>query len=469
MLKKSLFFIVFLIAISGGILLMQWIGYEKTSKAFPNIRVNQEIQLEHHDKGLFIKHTFTGLEAEEPLSVVMPASALEASCQKKEGTCAFRGQSVNIVPKGERLSISYFIKMPAFHFAFVLSDWFIKSKEAKVGHTILHLTDEKIRKGMWFSSLGASEVKKLDLIDYYLFQGTGNPGELYWQPTPLKQLEAKEKLVVYGESKSGLDQQQLHLFQQALVDQAVIILTNEHPAYSSDRLIIVKNSGQFAELMEAFITKSVMQNYHFKEGEEWLGYVMIAYKLDRPVGSEKVKIMYNQLNEQLTDQEREEWENLLFGLTKGPITAEQLDDTLSAVKGLNTSFFAKNKNANKRFQPLFFYDSRSVIINGKETNLQTMVQDGQLFFPFMETTQALGYEIKEVADDKSLLVKRGYNTFRFSPGQNRFILNEEHYGLYEKALQTYDGQLYINEKWLQKVFLVSVQNDKNIQVQDLNE
>ena len=467
MLKKSVFLIFFLVVVSGAILFIQWVGYEKTSKAFHEAKVDQEIHIEHNEAGLFVKHTFTGLEAGEPLSVVMPATALKASCEKKEGKCSFRGQSASIVPTGETLSIVYSMKMPSFRIAFVLSDWSVKLREAKAEHTIIHFTEKKTREGMWFSSLSSPKVKKLDLIDYYLFQGKGQPGALYWQLKPLNYLETKGNLVVYGESESGLDRRQLDLIGEALVDRAAIIFTDKHPSYLSDRLMIVKDNRQLSGLTETFIKEEVLRDYRFKEGEEWLTYLIVSYKLGRPTGSEKLKTMYNRLNEQLTAEERNEWKQLLFRLTKEPITAEQLDRTLSKLKGLDTDFFAENKNENRRFHPLVFYEARSIIVNGNETKIQAAIQDGQLFFPFSETLQALGYEVKKLTDGKSLLVRREYDTYRFYPDQNRFILNEERYGLYENALQIYDGRLYISQKWLQKIFLVAIQSEKKIDVQDL--
>ncbi|KAB7707951.1 hypothetical protein F9802_04345 [Bacillus aerolatus] len=193
MLKKSLFFILFLTAISGAILLIQWISYEKVSRAYQEWQLDQEIHLEHNHTGLSIKHTFIGLEAGQPLSVILPASALNAACKKKEGNCSFRGQGALITPDGETLTISYALKMPPLGSSFVLSDWFIKLKDAKAENTTLHFTEKKIRTGMWFSSLGTAEIKKLDLIDYYMFQGSGSPGELYWQQEPLKQASFHSK------------------------------------------------------------------------------------------------------------------------------------------------------------------------------------------------------------------------------------------------------------------------------------
>ncbi|HEY9576375.1 MAG TPA: stalk domain-containing protein, partial [Pseudobacillus sp.] len=230
---------------------------------------------------------------------------------------------------------------------------------------------------------------------------------------------------------------------------------------------IVKDNRQLNGLTEAFIKEEVLRDYRFKEGEEWFTYLIVSYKLGRPTGPEKLKTMYNRLNEQLTAEERNEWKQLLFRLTKEPITAEQLDRTLSTVKGLDTDFFAENKNENRLFHPLFFYEDRSILVNGNATKIQAVNQDGQLFFPFSETLQSLGYEVKKLTDGKSLLVRREYNTYRFYPDQNRFILNEEKYGLYENALQIYEGRLYLSQKWLQKIFLVTVQSERNINVQDL--
>ncbi|KZO01565.1 stalk domain-containing protein [Bacillus badius] len=468
MLKKSVLLISFLIIISGVALFVQWIGYEKTSMASKEANVRQEINVEHNEAGLTVKHTFTRLEPGEPLEAIMPANALQASCRKEEGTCSFRGQSIKIIPEGDTFSVTYSIKLPSFQTAVFLSDWSIKLKDAEAERTVLHFTEKQIRKGRWFSSLGPSQLKKMDLIDYYQFQGEGEPGVLYWQMPPLQPLFPEGKLAVYGQAGSQLDRQQLTLIEEGIKEKTVVILTDQHPPYMSDRLILARDDDQLFELAESFIQEKVVEDYRFEEGEDWLGYLITSYKLGRPAGSEKVKMMYGSLNKQLTDQEKEEWQQALFRLTDKTVTAERLDQALSAVKGLDTDFFVKNKLENHPFQSLVFYDNRPITVNGSETELRAVAEGEQLFFPFTETLQALGYEVKELTDGKTLLVKREYNTYRFYLDQNRFILNEERYGLYEHALRSYNGRLYISQQWLQKIFLVAVQNEKNINIQELN-
>lgn len=457
MVKKSLLFSLLLMIISGGIIFLQWNGYEGSSKVLDDNELEQEIQIIYSEQGLAIQQTFHHLQIDKPLTLVFPIDAKNMRCETKEGKCSLNGLSALITPKDHTFTVSYMLNSSPAKSSMLLTNWFIKVKETEIKKTSIYLTDKKLRTGNWYSGIKTTGGQKKDLINYYEFQGNGGADALYWQAGPLVEVKAGENVALYMPSETKAPEQLVDSLKNLdIPKRKTIIVTNQHAAYSSDQFHILNNSQQLAELVNTIQLNDMKNKYRFKESEEWLAEIMIALELNRAFGSQKSQKMYQYLQQQLTPEEQETYKAEVLQMKGESVTAEQLDRMLSEVKGLETHFFQENHDAKSVIKPLLFTDTRSVIVNGKVMTFKAMNQKGVLLFPFQSTLRQLGFDVKALSNGQSLLVNKGADTYRFDLDQHRFILNEEDYGLYENALATYNGELYIEDSWLQKIFLVSV-------------
>ncbi|OZI12365.1 hypothetical protein CEW92_07795 [Bacillaceae bacterium SAS-127] len=463
MVKKSLLFSLLLMIISGGIIFIQWNGYEGSSKEFGNNQFEQEIQMIYSEKGFAIQQTFHHLPIDKPLTLVFPIDAKNMRCETKEGKCSLNGLSAVITPKDHTFTVSYMLNAPPVKSSMLLTNWFVKVKEAAIKKTSIYLTDKKLRTGNWYSGLKTTGGQKKDLINYYEFQGNGGANALYWQSDSLVNVSVGEDFALYMPSETKAPEQLIDSLKSLDISKPkTIIVTNQHAAYSSDQFHILNNSQQLTELVNTIQLNDMKSKYRFQESEEWLAEIMLAFELNRAFGSQKSQKMYQYLQQQLTPEEQEAYKAEVLQMKGELVKAEQLDRMLSEVKGLETHFFQENRDAKSVIKPLLFADTRSVIVNGKVMTFKAMNQKGVLLFPFQSTLRQLGFDVKVLSNGQSLLVNKGADTYRFDLDQHRFILNEEDYGLYENALATYNGELYIEDMWLQKIFLVSVseQNDQ---------
>ncbi|MGM7635950.1 stalk domain-containing protein [Bacillus sp. Hm123] len=460
MVKKSLLFSLLLMIISGGIIFLQWNGYKGSSKVLDDNELEQEIQIVYSEKGFAIQQTFHHLQIDKPQTLIFPIDAKEMRCETKEGECSLNGLSALITPKDHTFTVSYTLHSPPAKSSMLLTNWFVKVKEAEIEKTSIYLTDKKLRTGNWYSGLKDTGGQKKNLINYYEFQGNGGADALYWQSSPLVKVKAGVNVALYmpSEIKAPMDS----LKNLAIPKRKTIIVTNQHPAYSSDHFHILNNSKQLAELINTIQLNDMKNKYRFKESEEWLAEVMISLELNHAFGSQKSQKMYQSLQQQLTPEEQAAYKAEILQMKDEAMTAEQLDRMLSRVKGLETHFFQENHKAKDVTKSLVFKDTRSVIVNGKVMTFKAINQKGALLFPFQPTLRQLGFDVKVLSNGRSLLVNKGADTYRFDLDHHRFIVNEEDYGLYENALVTYNGELYIEDSWLQKIFLVAVseQNDQ---------
>jgi pantothenate kinase len=85
----------------------------------------------------------------------------------------------------------------------------------------------------------------------------------------------------------------------------------------------------------------------------------------------------------------------------------------------------------------------------------------QKLFPFVETLSSLGFQVKVLSDNETLLLTKGLNSYRFFVNQNIFIYNEEDYGLLENPLTKINHTIYIDYQWLTSLFNIQIDEDEN--------
>ncbi|WP_338753880.1 stalk domain-containing protein [Bacillus sp. FJAT-52991] len=440
---------------------VQWNGYEGSSKAFNDNEVEQEIQIVHSDQGFSIQQTFSHLQIDKPLSLIFPVDAQKMRCETTEGKCSMNGLSAVITPKDHTFTVSYTLNSPPVKSSMLLTNWFVKVKETEIKETAIYLTDKKLRTGNWYSGLKNTGGQKKDWINYYEFQGNGGADALYWQSDPLVKVDVGETLALYMSPEVKASKQLVDSLKSIdMPELKTIIVTSQQQTYSSDHFYILNNSQQLMEFTDTMRLTAMKNEYRFNESEEWLAEVMVALELNRAFGSEKSQKMYQYLQQELTPEEQAAYKADVSQMKGELMTAEQLDQILSEVKGLETHFFQENNEEKSVIKPLLFTDTRSVLVNGKVTPVEAINKKGVLLFPFQLTLHQLGFDVKTLSNNRSLLVKKDADTYRFDLDEHRFILNEEDYGLYENALVTYNGELYIESTWLQKIFLVYVNEQK---------
>ena len=120
-----------------------------------------------------------------------------------ESSCLRINENVTAILEGEqsRQSITYEIpKTETFGNRKLFKEPFASLRNAKPDSTILHVTDESGIGGMWLSGLELVGSKKMDMVDYSMFKGSGRVSDLYWQRRSLPQHIRGDRLSIYGES-----------------------------------------------------------------------------------------------------------------------------------------------------------------------------------------------------------------------------------------------------------------------------
>src|SRR5690606_36354670 len=136
--------------------------------------------------------------------------------------------------------------------ALLLTDWFVKIPGLKAEGLSISISDSIKREGSWAAGIRLKAKKKLDHIDYYFFEGSGEIPSLYWQGEPLL------KTSINNIDAFTADSQEASLDFKKLNDLGKfpfmsIILTNLYPEYRDEHILIASPHIKTNELEKKLI------------------------------------------------------------------------------------------------------------------------------------------------------------------------------------------------------------------------
>ena len=136
-----------------------------------------------------------------------------------------------------------------------------------------------------------------------------------------------------------------------------------------------------------------------------------------------------------------------------------LDEILSSVKGLSTSFFSLNKEENKPVVPLYFSDQRIIVIDGQRLQSSMIYYKGQSWMPLMDIVEKAGYSYS-IMNDGHVLLTKDSDSLRLYPEKNVFILNGVDYSVPTNPVTALKDELYIQEGWITDIFDFKVMKEE---------
>ncbi|WP_309087009.1 hypothetical protein [Domibacillus sp.] len=452
--KKVLVFLLLLTAVSGVLLTVQWIGYEKRSSAFQKVIANQTIEIDVKESGFTIKQTLASVSEGTNLTMRLPADAEKVSCSKGD-RCITSSQSGTITVKGENVSIQYTIPASLSPRSFLLNNWQAAFEEMTPAKTTLLITDHTKRGGQWISSIEQKAAKQLSEIDFYSFEGEAERPPLFWQKERLKETHFSAGTIFARDTvqlPAGLVD--MPFSTEDLPRQTVVISSNIKPQ-QLDGLLFIRQQSDLNTIHTDAVYAYIKKHFIFPADEQWMtSFLAVSLYNAKPMYM-KAAEMKEQVTAVLTEQEEKKWEKALLQLKGKEVNTVKLDQVLSAVKGEQTNFFKENKSSRPPSLPLVFFDGRPVTVEDQPVSFHVKTKNGLLYIPLEDAAKALGFSVQKVSPQQWRM-KKGVDVYRFDAARNQVYVNNHPHPLYEHALDQIDGITYIDKIWFQKVFLFEV-------------
>ncbi|MFD2682947.1 hypothetical protein [Bacillus seohaeanensis] len=466
---KRIFFSLFFACVLGiaGLLFFQWKGYTSSNQAEKYIRSDQQFSILHKGSTFYFEGTITlSSVSQGKYHISWPHEAKDFSCKDvNDENCLTKenGSFHILAPKGTTspytITLSYTIDKSAGTNSLLLSNWYPIIQAVTVESTSIQLTEQSILDGTWISGFQSSYNKKMEFVDYYVFKGNDGPVDLLWTRESLQKKVYPHFSVYSKEEYNSFDK--LEIAKELTNNQYVtIICSKSTPSFVSKRLIIINDCGSNIEKTQQLLNEGLIgQSFLLPVGQKGLMETMTSIVLERPVGGEKSQFMYKELVEGLTSEQFTVFQGYLRNPTMNVLNVSELDEIIRDITGYKTTFFTDNMKGEKLY-PLLLKDSKELIVNNEEIQgLSILIYKQKQLVPFALTLESLGLPLEKITSDAYLVLKDG-NTYRFYSDQDYFIYNEEHFGSYDKPLQKIENKLYIDLKWVKRLFEVEVEESE---------
>ncbi len=459
-------FFIILSAVISGLLFWQWDAYSKEiEKPTDMEHANQKISIKTESDILVITQKLSGLTGKKEIPFVLPSEVISWQCLLEDGSeCGKQEESITSLKPDNKGNIQLQFTLPinVNEKAFLFNQWLASFSNVQVTDTKVELIDSMKRNGTWVMGIPLKGHKKLDLIDYYVYEGQLANPSLYWQSNSLLHEEVDSKLMIYSEEEGNLQQTYNSIQQISNRPHVSVVITRELQEGNGNGMIITRPDIK-PEMLEKKLLYSLLKLKfeNLPMEQSWLVDLHVSLILNSESQIPKSNQAIQEIKSKLTEKELESY--LQTFLSKEILyTPQYLDDILLSVTGKRTNFFNENKNEDTNLIPLYFLEKREISVNGTiQKNLHIIYLGDQKLFPFVETLSSLGFQVKVLSDHETLLLTKGLNSYRFYVNENIFIYNEEDYGLLENPLTKINHTIYIDYQWLTSLFNIQIDEDEN--------
>ncbi|MDF1506706.1 hypothetical protein PZE06_00780 [Robertmurraya sp. DFI.2.37] len=448
----------------GAMLLWQWNAYSEyhnPSELGKDEKAVQHITIESKGGVLSVTQVIEGLAGKGEYRINAPNTISDWECATGDGVACSSKDDNSLQAQNESLTFRYQIQLNDDDSAFLLRDWLIQLPDVEVTHTTVDVISAARREGTWVVGFPLKGYSKLEYIDYYVFEGKGGDGSLYWQPTPLVPRVGEKGIQLYTTNDSQTNFSKASFDKIPNFNEMAVVLTDSFAETYGSGVMIAKPSLDSQELERRMIDHYFIEKAPELPSEErWILGVLTSIVEERESHNPKVNLLIEELKRHFTEDEIAQF--LALSLKENSLTPQKLDEILSSIAEKNTRFFSLNKNAKTNALPLYFYDSRSLYIgDALKEDIDVILVGNEQFFPFIETMNSLGYEAQLLDDHETVNVNLRNDSYRFYVSQNIYFYNQEHYGLLENPLRMINGRPYMSNRMLKSLFQISFNENED--------
>lgn len=460
--------IVLLLVINGLLLSIHYSQSGKVAATDSKTQTyTQEIEVTNRPDGLHVRQHFRGL-SEARHEIRWPEASIDRSCYMENATsCARFDESATAFIEGDvtEQSITYVLpKQAPMEQMALFKAPFASLHGFTVSSTAFHLSDETGLGGLWVTGLKQIGTKKIDLMTYAYFKGSGGVTDLYWQKEEEPFLYSGDKLAVYSKETdtTGLEDVDAAL-QRIGADYSTVVINERQPLIQAERFI-VSNATSVEQLSDLFLITNMRARFSIPQNEQLVAEAIASIIGEKPSGSEKTHNVVGLLADALTAEEMELLRTTLLETAGQSVDATVLDDMIGKVTGFKTSFFKRNSQEGTALSPFLLEDTRQVRLEGKaDPDSRVILKNGKTFYPAQQMLSQLGYSV--TSNEQSIYIETDSRVFRFPKKELFYVYNDRKYNVATNPFEVMENDFYFEEEWFQRLFLLSIEKtDEAIEI-----
>ncbi len=436
-------------------LFLQWKVYSEDQDEPPVVQ--QYVQIQQDRNGLHVRQIVRNIDKgtytiQNPLNV-----------EYQVENAKMVHSSLVVEKEQENVEFQYNMPFKESSSSTLLLDWALQLDGVETDYFRVEITVGAGVNGSWAAATKPVGKAKKEYVDYYVFDHSGPVFPLYYQHGEMSHFSLDNGIVVYFEPDKKLDKNQISaLFSNfPEINERVLMFTSKHKELIWSDLVVLKDTysiDQLEEKLSALYLDAVVP--FGDENEKWQQHIIMNILQGKQEGSKKVAAMVDSLKSEIGEKELQSFAHEMVYQGK-PLTTTILDEKLSAVAGKKTEFFSLNKDENTPLVPLYFYDSRKIMVNGNEVQESFVYLKNDQLIPFIPIAKALGYYYT-VEPNNHLLVMHNEDSLRLYPDKKVFILNGRDYATSSNPITSIHDQLYIYTYWLEDLFDLNITNEESV-------
>lgn len=462
--------VIILISIASSMMTVQWKHYSNENQIE---EIQQRITIAHHAEFFYIEQEIDGIGEGETMVIHLPSNIEDFTCDfENGGVCQIeQDHTFPLTSDGSDLRFKYVIPSGNPEEMFILEDWFIDVEGVSIDQTHIQLSDAIWRDGSWLIGPQLLAKRNMEYSDYYMFESDHQLPPLYWQKQPFTEMYTDEEMSVFITNDKVDQYKQLELLSESTNqsrDRSIIVYNEKVNQQTFDQIQILNRPKEMEQLYETIVKNKIVNHIHLSEQSKWLEDVLISAFLNKPVGTEKTKAMFKELQTTFNHEQLTLWVKQLIDLEE-TITVAALDQHLPIQDGKKIVFFTENEQESDDMTPIQLISTKKININQQEANGTYVIEhNGQPFIQLESLATYLGYQVKE-RELGALSVSKTPINYYFFPNERIFQLNDERYGVNEIPVIQIHGKNYISFDVLPVFFHVTIQEDQeNIYITNEN-
>jgi len=460
--KIALSLFTTLSVIVGAMLFMQYQVYsEQETPTNKEFSYSQEIEITYREGSLDIRHHFENLP-NDALEIVWPESAVDRNCfLEKEYSCARLNDNKTKFESGENRSqsISYIIPLEGgLTSEKLMNNIYVSLKNGRVKFSTVHISTDSSVAGQWVTGLPLIGQQSLALVNYSMFSGTGQVRDLYWQESGLSLQKKMDTLSIYANTNVSKElSQTVNKLAEFGDEHIAVVQRNNEEVQEGYRMLFLPELTT-ATLQKEVLMAQVESLYTFVDSPLWLKHVVAMYVSGETFGTPRALAVVDTLMNEMTEEQLTDWISRIENLKGKTVSPTILDEELSAVFDVHTEYLSMNVDAEETY-PFMFNDKRDVYVNGVLTEeIDIILHEGKVLYTADALLHDIGYTTS--LGSNGYYVNSETRVFRFPNVEHDFyVFNQRRYNTKTSPLSIIASTYYIEELWLQRLFLVELQKD----------
>lgn len=462
-LKFALSLFATLSIIIGAMLFMQYQVYsEQDNTTNMKFSYSQEIEITYRKDSLDIRHHFKNLP-NDSLEIVWPESAVEPNCfLETEYSCARLNDSKTEFESGENRSqsISYIIPLEGgLTSEKLMNNIYASLKDGSVKFSTVHISTDSSVGGQWVTGLPLIGQQSLALVNYSMYSGTGQIRDLYWQESGLALQKKTDTLSIYANTNISTELGQTVDKLAQFGDEHIAIVQHNNIGLQEGYRMVFLPELTTATLQKEVLMAQVESLYTFVDSPLWLKHVIAMNLSGETFGTPRALTVVDTLMNEMTEEQQADWASRIEDLKGKKVSPAILDEELSAVFGNHTEYLSMNVDAEETY-PFMFNDKRDVYVNGVLTEeIDVILHEDKVLYTADALLHDIGYTTS--LGPNGYYVNSETRLFRFPNAEHDFyVFNQRRYNTKSSPLSIIASTYYIEETWLQRLFLVDLQKDE---------